>query len=428
MKDGPDRRTILKLLMAAGTGAAVGMGEASAAAVPVKSAAVPVLNSGVEDRAFWVENLRRVAEPVLMALQERRLKASMPIECKPEMLDGRRVCTYLEAVGRLYSGIAPWLEHGPPSGTEGALRARFAEAARAGLVSGCDPGSVDYLRFGDLQQTLVDAAFLGLGILRAPTELWEKLPDPAKKNLVLGLKATRKLTPGNNNWVLFSAMVELALRFMGEEWERERVQYAIDKHEEWYKGDGMYGDGPDFHWDYYNSFVIQPFLLQIFDREAAGDLSWKALQPKIEARAVRYAAIQERLISPEGTYPAIGRSLAYRCGAFHHLATMSLRERLPEGVAAGQVRSALTTVIRRSLGAPGTYDAHGWLTIGFCGHQPEIGETYISTGSLYLCSAIFLPLGLGMHSEFWSEHGMDWSSRKAWGGQDIAADHALADR
>ena len=26
----------------------------------------------------------------------------------------------------------------------------------------------------------------------------------------------------------------------------------------------------------------------------------------------------------------------------------------------------------------------GWLRIGFCGHQPGVGETYISTGSLYL--------------------------------------------
>jgi hypothetical protein len=265
-----------------------------------------------------------------------------------------------------------------------------------------------------------------LGILRAPTELWAKLPEQAKKNLVQGLKATRKLKPGNNNWVLFSAMVELTLRFMGEGWEKERVQYAIERLDSWYLGDGMYGDGPQFHWDYYNSFVMQPFLLQIFDREADGDAAWKALQPKIEERAVRYAAIQERLISPEGSYPAIGRSLAYRCGAFHHLADMSLREKLPVGVRPEQVRSALTAVMRRSLGAKGTFDAKGWLTIGFCGHQPGVGETYISTGSLYLCSEVFLPLGLGVQSAFWSGAGAEWSSRKEWGGEDFVADHTLA--
>jgi hypothetical protein len=40
------------------------------------------------------------------------------------------------------------------------------------------------------------------------------------------------------------------------------VTTAVNVHETWYKGDGFYGDGPDFHWDYYNSFVIQPMLLE----------------------------------------------------------------------------------------------------------------------------------------------------------------------
>ena len=43
-------------------------------------------------------------------------------------------------------------------------------------------------------------------------------------------------------------------------------------------------------------------------------------------------------------------------------------------------------MIRRTLEAPDTFDKEGWLQIGFCGHQPGVGETYISTGSLYLCS------------------------------------------
>ena len=37
------------------------------------------------------------------------------------------------------------------------------------------------------------------------------------------------------------------------------------------------------------------------------------------ANGLRYAAVQERLIAPDGTFPALGRSIAYRCGAFHLL-------------------------------------------------------------------------------------------------------------
>ena len=44
-----------------------------------------------------------------------------------------------------------------------------------------------------------------------------------------------------------------------------RVDYALRQHDQWYKGDGIYGDGPQFHWDYYNSFVIHPMLLDVLD-------------------------------------------------------------------------------------------------------------------------------------------------------------------
>ncbi len=148
--------------------------------------------------------------------------------------------------------------------------------------------------------------------------------------------------------------------------------------------------------------------------------------PELE-RARRYAAIQERLISPEGTFPAVGRSIAYRFGAFHLLAQSALRRELPADVAPAQVRGALTAVIRRAIEAPGTFDDAGWLRIGFCGHQPGVGERYISTGSLYLCAAGLLPLGLPASDPFWSDPPQPWTAQRAWSGQPFPIDHALPD-
>src|SRR6188768_830196 len=104
-----------------------------------------------------------------------------------------------------------------------------------------------------------------------------------------------------------------------------RIDYAVRAHQQWYVGDGLYGDGPTLHWDYYNSFVIQPMLLDVL--ATCGDAlpAWQTMAPKITERARRYAAILERLIAPDGTFPAIGRSIAYRCGAFQLLAQMALR-------------------------------------------------------------------------------------------------------
>src|SRR5206468_10697060 len=99
--------------------------------------------------------------------------------------------------------------------------------------------------------------------------------------------------------------------------------------------------------------------------------AWQEFAARELERARRYAAIQERLIAPDGSFPPIGRSLAYRCGAFHLLAQIALRRALPVGVTPALVRTALTAVIRRSIAPPGTFDRDGWLRIGFCGHQPE---------------------------------------------------------
>jgi len=137
--------------------------------------------------------------------------------------------------------------------------------------------------------------------------------------------------------------------------------------------------------------------------------------------------VQERLIAPDGTFPPLGRSLAYRCGAFHHLAHQAWRGALPAEFAPAQVRSALTAVIRRTLEADGTFDAEGWLHVGLAGHQPSLAEPYISTGSLYLCTLAFHPLGLPASAPFWRDPAVDWTQRRIWSGQDQPGDHALRD-
>lgn len=90
-----------------------------------------------------------------------------------------------------------------------------------------------------------------------------------------------------------------------------------------------------------------------------------------------------------------------------------------------QVRCALTSVIKRQVNALGTFDSEGWLRIGFTGHQPHIGETYISTGSLYLCTAVFVALGLPESDNFWTSPAEDWTCKKAWTGVDLNTDRAL---
>lgn len=390
----------------------------------VVSAAGQAAAPAADDRAVWVGLTQRLADPVLTNLASGTLKARMPVEQAAGA--NRANVTHLEAIGRLVAGIAPWLELGGDTTSEGHLRARFADLTRRAIDKAVDPASPDVLNFNRGGQPLVDAAFLAHGVVRARRQLGDALDATTRRNLVAALESTRVISPGFNNWLLFSAMVEAGLSVLGARPDLMRVDYALRQHDQWYKGDGAYGDGPAFHWDYYNSFVIHPMLLDVLAVFADRQAAWKALATRVDDRARRYAAVLERMIGPDGTFPPIGRSLAYRCGAFQLLAQVALRRALPAGVTPSQVRGALTAVIRRTLEADGTFDAGGWLQIGFCGHQPGVGESYISTGSLYLCSVALLPLGLPPADEFWTAAPQPWTSRRAWAGQPFPIDRALA--
>lgn len=399
------------------------------------AALAPVVSSGqsprgaADDRVTWLHWLETVSEPVLSALSQRELRKRMPVESVKGHEAERAIGTHLEAVGRLMMGIAPWLElDASPreSARETKLRERYRGMARGAIASAVDPASPDYMRFGDSSQTVVDASFLALGLLRAPKQLIDTMSATTKQQMIAAMIAERKVLTGVNNWVLFSAMDEALLHRLGAEYDKMRVAYALNSLHSWYKGDGLYGDGPDFHADNYNSYVMHPYLLMLMQVVGDEAVAWKAMRPDIEKRSSRYAAIQERMIGPDGSFPVLGRSITYRAGAFHLLADAALRGLLPEHLSPAQVRGALTATQQRTLGAAQTFDGNGWLQIGLAGHQPSLGETYISTGSLYLCSAAWLPLGLPHTHAFWSSPATAWTQKKVWAGDDAPADHAMS--
>ena len=382
------------------------------------------LNDGEKERQYCINILTRIADPVLNALSVNELRKHMPVEAKD--ITNANNTTHLEAFGRLLAGLSSWLELGPDDSQEGRLRKKYIDLSIACIRNATNPQSPDFLNFNKGKQPLVDAAFFAQALLRSPNQLWGRLDAQTKTNVIKALKSSRVIIPGSNNWLLFSAIIEAALHKFDNSADRMRIDYALKQHLLWYKGDGAYGDGPDFHWDYYNSFVIQPMLLEVSGTmldSASIDVD-KKMYAEFLRRSQRYAAVQERLISPEGTYPPLGRSLAYRFGAFQLLSQIAFMHALPKTVLPQQVRAALYTVIKRQIEAPGTFDKNGWLQIGLYGHQPSIGETYISTGSLYLCSEVFIMLGLPNTDVFWQGKDLPWTTKKIWDGEDISTDHA----
>lgn len=414
-----DRREFLK--------AAAALGIAGAMGVPALKSSAQILSGSVgDDRAYWVSVLDKIGRPVLEHLARCELKKAMPVAANHPA--DRRQYTHLEAFGRLLAGMAPWLAVTGLSATEEDRQRQLIGLAQVSLTAATDPVSPDFLNFHTGGQPLVDTAFLAQAIIRAPKVLWESLDARTQGQMIAALKSSRLIKmPTSNNWVMFAATVEAALLLIGEKTVPDRLEGGVRRMLEWYVGDGAYGDGDFFHFDYYNSFVIHPMLVDVLAVLREKDDGFEPAYKTVRERARRYAEIQERLIAPDGTFPSLGRSTTYRFGAFQALGQIALRRELPERLSPAQVRSALTAVIRRVIEAPGTFDEAGWLQIGFCGHQPSLAENYISTGSLYLCSAVFLPLGLPPGDPFWSEPTARWTSQKLWSGEALPADHALTD-
>ncbi len=382
--------------------------------------------TSINDRQLWLSYLDKVARPVMMNLAADNLKEKMPVILSPKIdnAESRRKVAYLEAFGRTFSGIAAWINGEGGSKEEVSLRNQYREWSLKAIANAVNPSAKDYLEW-DGGQPLVDASFFALGLIRCPW-VWQHLDTIEQQRVVSAFIITRNTMPVYSNWLLFSGMIEAFFCNYDLPYDPVRIDYGLKEFSQhWYTGDGMFSDGMQFHVDYYNSYVIQPYLSVILETIAKKRNSYNNFISQFEKISKRYAEIQERDICSDGSFPVTGRSIVYRCGAFQHLADMSLRKKLPESLKPSQVRSALTAVIKKTLSAPSNFTESGWLNIGLSGSQPGLADVYITTGSLYLCTEIFLPLGLANTDEFWSAPAEPWTSVKAWSGQDLPADHAL---
>ena len=385
----------------------------------------------VSDREFWCATLYKMAAPVLSNMSEGRLQEKMQVEVSPTW-DGRnKAVTYMECFGRLMAGLSPWLSLPDDNTAEGKQRHQLREWALKSYANAVDPQSKDYLLWRQEGQTLVDAAYLAESFLRGFDALWVPLDSVTKKRYIDEFTQLRRVDPPYTNWLLFSSTVECFLRKAGAPSDTYRIVSALRKVNEWYVGDGFYSDGPSFAFDYYNSFVLHPMFVECEEVMSDGGKQkvWNVpggeLFSKSVKRMQRYGTILERLISPEGTFPVYGRSITYRTGTLQPLALLSWRGWLPKELPAGQVRAAMTAVIKRMFGDDRNFNKGGFLTLGFNGSQPNISDWYTDNGSLYMASLAFLPLGLPATDAFWTDAPLPWTSKKAWEGMDFPKDHAF---
>ncbi|MCI6509890.1 MAG: DUF2264 domain-containing protein [Prevotella sp.] len=383
------------------------------------------------DRQYWCSLAYSIAQPVLENMAKGELQKNMQTEFSPSFDNRNRKVLYMECFGRLMAGIAPWLALPDDDTAEGLQRKQLREWAFQAYRNAVDTNNPDYLCWGIGGQNLVDAAYIAESFLRAYDTLWMPLDNQTKQRYLTEFRKLRKIDPPYTNWLLFSSTIESFMAKAKGEYDQYRVNSACRKMEEWYVGDGWYADGPSFSFDYYSSYVFHPMYLEtlqaMIDAKANTRLDYQKYYNRALKRCQKYAIVLERFISPDGTFPVFGRSIPYRLAAMQPLALMAWYQTLPKELTNGQVRAALTKVMHRMFDSQQNFNEGGFLTIGFCGNQPNIADWYTNNGSLYMTTLAFMPLGLPANHPFWTDAAQPWTQVKAWNGEAFPKDHHWAD-
>ena len=384
------------------------------------------------DRQYWCSLAYKMAQPVLENMAKGELQKDMQTEFSPSFDNRNRMVLYMECFGRLMAGVAPWLTLPDDATAEGKQRKQLREWALASYKNAVDPQSPDYLCWGIGGQNLVDAAYIAESFLRAYDTLWKPLDEVTKKRYLTEFAKLRHIDPPYTNWLLFSSTIESFMAKAGGDFDEYRVNSACRKVEEWYVGDGWYADGPSFAFDYYSSYVFHPMYLEtlqaMVDAKVNSRLDYQKYYDRELKRCQKYSIILERFISPEGTFPAFGRSIPYRMATMQPLALMAWYQKLPKDLSNGQVRAALTKVLHRMFDKQNNFNEKGYLPIGFCGNtQKNVADWYTNNGSLYMTTLAFMPLGLPADHPFWTDAAQPWTQVKAWNNQQFPKDHQWKD-
>ena len=361
------------------------------------------------DRQYWCSLAYKMAQPVLENMAKGELQKNMQTEFSPSFDNRNRKVLYMECFGRLMAGVAPWLTLPDDATAEGKQRKQLREWALASYKNAVDPQSPDYLCWGIGGQNLVDAAYIAESFLRAYDTLWKPLDEVTKQRYLKEFAKLRHIDPPYTNWLLFSSTIE---SFMAKAVKaKHQIPTVIARDLLRIK-------------TYSGLYFCARRTTAMVDAKVNSRLDYQKYYDRELRRCQKYSIILERFISPEGTFPAFGRSIPYRMATMQPLALMAWYQKLPKDLSNGQVRAALTKVLHRMFDQENNFNEKGYLSIGFCGNtQKNVADWYTNNGSLYMTTLAFMPLGLPADHPFWTDAAQPWTQVKAWNNQQFPKDH-----
>jgi len=296
----------------------------------------------------------------------------------------------MEAFARVLWGLAPlW------AGGEDAED--FDEIYLKGIINGTDPDSDEY--WGDLpdgqpDQRMVEMAALGLGLLIAPSKIWDPLTDKQKENFHKWLMQVNGKCNFTNNWSFFPVLVNLGLKNVGVSYDAERIKLSVDEYNSYYVSSGWYHDGLLERADYYIAFAIHFYALIYATFMEKEDPENSRI---FKERAEQFAKSFIYWFSEDGSSVAFGRSLTYRFAqcAFWSACIFAGIRPFEMGVMKGIITRNLEWWLSKPI-----FDNAGVLSVGYAYPNINMAEQYNAYGSPYWALKSFLILALDEDHEF----------------------------
>lgn len=294
----------------------------------------------------------------------------------------------LEGFARPLWGIAPLVAGG---GTF-----EHMDHILVGLANGSNPEHPEFWGdVGHLDQRAVEMAAIGYALAIAPEHFWHALPGVAKDRLGRWLGRVQQVAVHDDNWHFFVVMVQQGLERVGLKIDRSVQRFHLDRIDEFYLGDGWYGDGPEGFVDHYNSYALHTYGLLYARMTAETDRD--RADSYIE-RARRFAASYRYWFGDDGASVGFGRSMTYRFGMASFWAALAVAD--AEALPWGEIRGLWGRHLRWWLSRP-IADSEGRLTVGYVGAVGAIAEQYSSPNSPYWAMKALLPLSLPESHPFW---------------------------
>ncbi len=304
----------------------------------------------------------------------------------------------LESVSRTMLMVAPWLYRSKRTSLEldcGPFD--LADLYRDLILSGTDPKSKAYWGPAEnFDQRLVEMAAIGLNLYLSREKLWNKLSSAEKAQIASWMQTAIGKKTYDVNWTLFNMFINLFLSKLGQDYSVEELDRYLDRMDFWYSGDGWYRDGVHDCYDYYNSWVIQPYFLfwAWIDGQRRPEL-----KPRVLHRTVRFLESYKYLFAANGAYPCYGRSMLYRFAAVSVFPVAQLLGISP--VSPGQARRICSGNLKYFLES-GALSKGNFLQMGYLAEYPPIVEPYSGPGSAYWAAKAYWCYLLEDNDPFWT--------------------------